>query len=329
MVAILIPTLNRPEYVKRQLLFYEKYYSQKQNSRYHSVYVIDSGEADKNRSLKKFVEERNFKFKIKYYSFPKLSFGDSLLKALNDVSEKYVVYVGDDDFFIPSTLDLSAEFLEKNKDYSACRGESLIFTLNEEEPFGTFFDLARYPQPAYEEPVPLKRVKNFFDKYSCTMFAVTRTEIFKNAFTKATSIQNRAFKDEIFPSASIVIAGRVHQLPELGLIRQDHKKRFFLPTPLDWVLLPEWRESFLKTEELISEQLGSSVSKEDIRSAIGLYIKSSLKKLKSLDDKMSQKKRLLEFKTFQIFQRRSLVKIKKTPDFKSFETFIKTPLSLD
>ena len=45
------------------------------------------------------------------------------------VKEKYCAYIGDDDFFIPSSLTKCANFLEENKDYISACGAMQLFLI--------------------------------------------------------------------------------------------------------------------------------------------------------------------------------------------------------
>jgi glycosyltransferase domain-containing protein len=47
--------------------------------------------------------------------------------ALNQVKTPFVAFCGDDDFILPSGLDQSVDFLNKNSDYSFCQGYSYLF----------------------------------------------------------------------------------------------------------------------------------------------------------------------------------------------------------
>jgi glycosyltransferase domain-containing protein len=49
------------------------------------------------------------------------------LLALNQVKTPYVALCADDDFILPSGLDRSVDFLNKNADYSFCQGYSYLF----------------------------------------------------------------------------------------------------------------------------------------------------------------------------------------------------------
>ena len=111
-VAILIPTLNRPEFVKRTVLYYDSLKSK------HLIYIGDASDAEISRSTLSFLKGIN-NVCVKYFHWKGLGVAQTNAKLAEEASAEsdYCAYHGDDDYFIPSSLTECAEFLSKNPDY--------------------------------------------------------------------------------------------------------------------------------------------------------------------------------------------------------------------
>ena len=111
-VAILIPTINRPEFVKRTVLYYD---SLKSN---HQIYIGDASDAEISRSTLSFLKGIN-NVCVKYFHWKGLRIAQTLGKLAEEASAEsnYCAFQGDDDYFIQSSLTECAEFLSKNPDY--------------------------------------------------------------------------------------------------------------------------------------------------------------------------------------------------------------------
>src|SRR3989344_2901816 len=110
-VAIIIPTMNRPDFMLRQFEFYELMDSP------HPVYILDSSNTENAEKLKDGIKKFK-KFSITYQWAPPGK--DCLYQILPLIKEKYCIQVGDDDILIPSTMSECADFLEQNPDYATC-----------------------------------------------------------------------------------------------------------------------------------------------------------------------------------------------------------------
>src|SRR5437588_146222 len=124
MVAIIIPTKNRPEYLIRQLEFYAKSKSP------HPVYIGDGSTDDHSRKIKDAVVRLQEQIPIHYFYFPKeaeRTEGTRHLFLANQVKEEYICFSGDDDFQLPDGLTQAKDFLEKNKGYSVAYGHSYVY----------------------------------------------------------------------------------------------------------------------------------------------------------------------------------------------------------
>ena len=154
MLGIIIPTKNRPKWIERCLIYYDK-------SKFKGkILVADSTD---NNDLIKFqkVLKKNFQSIVKFINCKGLSFQPAVLKALHEVETKYVVINCDDDIIISKKLHLGLNFLEKNKDYSGFTGKALTIRTFNNLPFCNDIFLTTEKLLESEDEIPYKRFINF------------------------------------------------------------------------------------------------------------------------------------------------------------------------
>jgi glycosyltransferase domain-containing protein len=114
-LTIVIFTLNRQRYVLRNLALW--------SATEATVHVLDgSNESIDSRFLS------NLASNIKYHHLP-VSIWERLAKGVNLVDTKYVAFLADDEFFIPSALEASISELEADRELVACCGRGIDKTL--------------------------------------------------------------------------------------------------------------------------------------------------------------------------------------------------------
>ena len=138
-VAILIPTLNRPEFVKRTVLYYD---SLKSN---HPIYIGDASDTEISRSTLSFLKGIN-NVCVKYFHWKGLGTAQTLGRLVDEASVEsdYCTLHGDDDYFIPSSLTECAEFLSKNPDYRTAQGRAVLVSMDKPEPICSINGISQY-----------------------------------------------------------------------------------------------------------------------------------------------------------------------------------------
>lgn len=113
-ITILVPTHNRHGYLSRCVDWFV--------SHGYQMVVADSSSQPWPRA----IELEN---KVKYIHRPGGydKYMGKICDALGQVSTPYVAFCADDDFILPSGLEFSASFLDKNKDYVFCQGVAYFF----------------------------------------------------------------------------------------------------------------------------------------------------------------------------------------------------------
>ena len=105
-VAILIPTLNRIDFVIRTIKYYVSIDSP------HPIFI---GDASSKSSKELVINAAENKIDIYYFHWENLNDRKTLSELAQEASKTnsidYCAYHGDDDFFVPESLSKCADFL--------------------------------------------------------------------------------------------------------------------------------------------------------------------------------------------------------------------------
>lgn len=231
-VAIIIPTMNRPDFILRQLEFYELIRSP------HPIYLSDSSNSENAEKLKNGIEKfKNFEI-IYQWALPGK---DNLNLLLPLVKEKYCIQMGDDDIMIPQTISECADFLEDNPDYATCGGKQINFSFRDEEynqPYGIIGHQTLPHGRSLENDDMLPRIKEFWFNLKTTgsdfyisnisfiCFTVRSVELEKliRNLTKHFSLTEHIM--EFIATSSLVVAGKSKILGKLGYVMQQNNNRY-------------------------------------------------------------------------------------------------------
>ena len=129
-VAILIPTRNRSQFIKGLLNYYEQIGS------HHPLYIGDCSDLEHFNAIRSSVDSLNEKVNVNLKHFPQYTRGiiDTCIviqNLLNFVKEDFAVFAGDDDYFIPKSLDKCVEFLENNNEFTSVHGYGTFLIYHE------------------------------------------------------------------------------------------------------------------------------------------------------------------------------------------------------
>ena len=130
-VAILIPTINRKEFVIRQLRYYASVSST------HPVYIGDGSAVSAANEIQAALDSCGSKLQVYYHHLPGLNDRQTIVRLGELANETYCAFKGDDDYLIPGSLSKCADFLHHNPSYRTAQGKAILFQLNEPGPYGT------------------------------------------------------------------------------------------------------------------------------------------------------------------------------------------------
>ncbi len=262
-VAILIPTMNRADYVIRQIRYYASVDCP------HTIYIGDSSNQANAEKIQAEIEKLKNKINIIYKFLPSLNRGtaDTAKYLLSIVKEKYSCYCCDDDFQTSDSLTKCAEFLENNPDYATVSGQALHFRLKSNDVYGELERLSDCPLPAILDEKAGDRLIHFLTNNFVALFFVNRTDQMLKSHELVLELEDHIFSSEIVPSALSIIAGKSTTLDCLGYIRQIHDHSRPQPSPSDWIHSSAWNSSY-KIYELATSEAISKIDNISVNEAV-------------------------------------------------------------
>ncbi len=243
-VTVVIPTYDRPEYIRRNLVYLSKMFPLPDLR----VIIVDSS-PNKAEEVAEIVAS----YPVEYFKFdPEILFAEKLLRGFQKVKTPCTVILADDDLLIPEGLSASVAFLLKNPDYSTASGAYASMRIKDdgEIRFKPTFTQMR----SLEEQSPLTRLYQFFNHYGPLYYAVHRTSIIRNIYEEAVnySLQanpsHRQLHEELMIDTLKVIHGKYKKLPVYYYIREVAQS------------LPSCRDALPPARFLTSEYFSSEYS---------------------------------------------------------------------
>lgn len=284
MLTIIIPTMNRSDFVVRLL----EYYALQKFP--HSIFVGDSSEASHHSVIQREVGRLSPRLKATLFDCRGLNNYEVMQNLLEKVNTPYASYLADDDFLVPETLKECIAFMEKNPDYAAACGKALLFKLKQLGPHGNFEASSCYPAFSREVESNAERLKNHLSEYTSSFHAVCRTALLRRAVASAALLQkgtDRGDKTwwtathfgELLASCSLIVQGKLKVLQTLHYVRQVHDQRHHFPQWFDLLTSPNWYSCFQifkthLTEDLEKQGLDSHEAGLAVQKAFQFYLET-------------------------------------------------------
>lgn len=249
MLTLLIPTLNRSEFLIRLLHYYR-------DLKFRGTICIgdasDACHAERNKAI---VNSMDGILNIRYLeqSDPKYSLCFQQLSEA--VLTPYTAYVSDDNFLVPGSVEQCVEFLENHEDYSAAHGLAVMFSLESSGPYGNVRWIGPYPHRPVEAETASQRLMDYVSAPFMPLFSVHRTEVWQRICRDVTLPMEWFFADEGLPSWLSVIEGKIKKLDCLYLAFQHHEQRTRHPDLFDCITNPAWASSYHIFRDCVAEEL--------------------------------------------------------------------------
>jgi len=277
LVTITIPTANRSDFIIRLLDYYASLGYR------HWIAIGDSSNDHHFARTKEAVDRLKDKLKIIHKAYPGI-FVPLCLKNLSElVTTPYAVYIGDDDFLVPDSLEEAAEFLNSHEEYTAVNGAAAMFVLESAGPYGMFKYSCDYgPRSSIEADTASGRLQRHLKDYSVALFSLQRIQAWRAMWHKAPEVKNVRFGVELLPSSVSAVQGKMKRLDRLYLIRQSHEEHYKLPDLFDWITSEDWRESYHLFKEILAGEIsrldgiGRNEAEEVVKKSFWSYLKSGI-----------------------------------------------------
>ena len=262
-LSILIPTLNRTNFLKKILTYYSKI-----NLNAY-VYILDSSIddiANENQILIKKINNENFKYhKI---------FGKSCQvqkKIMPQITTKYCVFSGDDDYFCKQGLEDTINFLNENNDFIAAHGKILHVTFENNDQ-NSIIDVSNYKPLGFDncQEKSIDRLIFTFKKYQTSTFSIHRTESYMQLMSyideninQIQSIEMKyenIFNDELLPNFLSCCFGKNKFIDKLYMIRTSvfspRDKNFFSQKKIyDYFTNKKGKETIKKIKKILTKEI--------------------------------------------------------------------------
>ena len=161
-LTIVIPTYNRPRYLRRALGYWEQ--------TGYSVVVADGSQTAYSGAIPA---------NAKYFHDAKMSLARRWASAMLLVNTPYVALCGEDDFLSLSGIANCVEFLRKNLDYVSAQGHSIEFTVDGKDNIHVAVFNGRSVGRHIDADTAKERLKQLFAEYVFQVFSVYRTEMWR------------------------------------------------------------------------------------------------------------------------------------------------------
>jgi len=288
--TIIIPTYNRPEYLKWLLDYYHKYGND------FDIVVADSSSAENKKLNRKIVLsflDLNIQYIDKYPEEvdPYHKFAD----MVNYAKEKYCVFCADDDFVVPNGINQAVDFLEKNPDFTVTYGYYMGFLLKiKKQPRGgsekQFHWQTYYPKKSITFPKPEDRLFKHLSEYSGMLFyGVYRTDFLKIIYGELLNSKvDTVLFGEMLPGMLALIYGKTKCLDVFYMGRRLSSHIRCWPTLIDFKNQGRYDAEYVKFRQCLATHLSkksqSSIgeSKKIIDDAMSKYIKFSFNPFKRI-----------------------------------------------
>ena len=267
MITLLVPTMNRPDFVVRLLRYYDSLNFK------HSILIGDSSNHEEFEKTNHVVDELNGRLNVEHFYYPDLTNYAVSYKLIQKVTTPYSAFLPDDDFLVPNSIEKLISFMEKHPDYSCAWGKTTIFSLKDQGVHGQISAMGPNNEAtdySIENNLAKERLLEHISKYTSVFIGVCRTQMFKIALRNSLKMNETGNKSnntwwtaqafgELSTSFSLVAQGKVKSINCLYWVRQSHDQRYLFNDIFDWITSSNW----LSCYNLMAQQIVEDVMMED------------------------------------------------------------------
>ena len=239
MISLLVPTMNRSDFLIRLLHYYHRLGFK------GCICIGDSSNQEHVARARLAISRYRDRLNIIYQEHPGLNNAQCIHLMLQKTATPYAAFVADDDFLVPRALERCAKFLQENPGYSAAHGVGIALQLETSGPYGRLKAAWHYDQAEIGSNTAAERLAEYEGRPAGTQFSLHTTESWRIMYREVTTVRDVAFGTEIIPCYLTVMLGKVKSLEGLYLIRQIHDQQYiYRSEPADWIMSPDWEPSF-------------------------------------------------------------------------------------
>lgn len=274
-ITILIPTLNRSDFLHRLLHYFA-------DAKYQDwIFIGDSSNDAQIDKTKKTIKSLESSLKVKHFECSGLSAVGAIEHMNQFIATPYCVFCSDDDFLFVRGLDRCVDFLESNPDYGVAHGIAIATRVGS-GPYGNINRVEYYQHVNLNADSGSQRLRDYFAAGPYTLHHdVHRSQdwiALNKGFVSAPWMrQGFIFDGLTFPAIS-AIRNKVKELDCLYLVRFGHDSIYSQVYVYDWFTSPDWFPGFKDLHdraigELIRQDgIGTEAAEEVFKQAISPYL---------------------------------------------------------
>ena len=212
-ITCLVPTHNRPQFLRRLLKFYGQFPPG------FAISVVDSSRPDTAAQNVAAIQAASPELTVDYHHFD-LDLISKCVKQLEQIETPFVAFCADDDLLFPEAVSKCVEFLERSPDHITAMGRTAV--LNVDHPSWPCRILKGY---TIDNEEPFDRCRQMASNWMSNYYAVYRTEPLLDHFriTAAGSDARLSYHvPEMMLSQLSVLHGKAKSLPMMYSLRERH-----------------------------------------------------------------------------------------------------------
>lgn len=237
-LSILIPTLNRPDFVLRTLRYYAAIGFD------GKLLVGDSSGPEHRSRIKAFLRDSGSALDVTYLECPELNDRATVLRLTGMIATPYATLHGDDDVIFPAGAAECITLLESDPGLVSVHGRAWLFSVEASGAHGRMAWGSAYPLPTCAADTPLARLEALLSEYTVTLFTVHRAAVWQAMWRDVDGIADRTFGAEVLPCCRSAVLGKSAALDVPYLLRQVHPARYHLPGQASWRQAEGWDADF-------------------------------------------------------------------------------------
>ncbi len=258
MFSLVIPSINRPNFLKQYVDFLEY-----QNFD-GEVIIGDSSNDENYKIFEEYYKSKKLPFRITHLQKKNKDHFEVVRELVPLIKFEYSMYICDDDYILYKNVKKCINFLKENNDYSVVGGISLGIVLNSKNTNQIdFIDELNFYE-LLEDKASL-RLKKLAEEYSVIAYSISRTSDLKKRWLINTKMTSRDIAVEVHPCFHMAVEGKVKKINDIFVFRLLHSKRILDPAlPLDRFLNPKYFISIKESINILSKIISIKENIDDI-----------------------------------------------------------------
>ena len=225
-LTIIIPTKDRPHYLKQLISYYQDFKFQ------GKIFILDSSTKKNFIKSKSIINSYPLRKNIRHMRLIGRPF-ECTSEVRSKITTSFVCWSGDDDLFLVSGLIKIIKILKKNHNISGINGLTISFKLHNK--LKKKYSYLVYQNFSSEKKFALERLLDLFKNYKVPIFSIFKTKDFKRMLEYVPLKKNRnicptrIIHDEFLESFLLVFFNKIKFYKIPYLIRMIPPKKFAKP----------------------------------------------------------------------------------------------------